>query len=830
MTISSEVRKAGPFAGNGSTTEFPFTFKVFADVDVVAVFTDADGIESTLTMGTDYTVTMNSDQDASPGGSVDLPAALATGDKLTLTSDIQALQTTDLTNQGGFYPQVITRSLDRLTIIAQQLNEKVGRAVVTPISSDQSGQQYLDSLVDSIGDQASNAAVTQVQSSIEFLDSRVDVAEEQIRNIAGSFNMRGPWTTATAYSAGTIGSLTDRRDVLLGPDGQGYVVLVSHTSGVFATDVAAGRLLNTDAAQLAMDLATVGSAKGAAMVAVDDGESGARFANMQEFVERVGRTGREVNVLAKCSVLQFTAVIGAGGVDVSAAVADALDELLAMGGGTLYFPPGNYLMSSRVSRAVSVPVCIRGGGMTATRIYSNQANGFFDFDYTADGDRNDGVVLQDFTFVALIPDAGTAFKMTEALGGNRHERMFAAVNVQAIQDDPTANYFTKAFDLYGVWRPFFNNVMVTGPYTSPTNKQAQAIGIQVDECYSPEFSATQVWNCNEGISYDSTSSPGPEGFWMNNGSKVVDCNVCISVSSTGTEPSMTVANSHINGLVAGIRINKWKYIRLSNNLFYANSTAATFVSATDVVGLRSTNNQYHFPSLDANTNTGISILGTSSDIVSDGDWFNRMGTAAIRISSGSSDIQVINPKFAGCTVDVLDLSNTCVLVEPGKTTSFGDGSVSGPDLEVFRDSASPATNDVLGRHVFTGRNDAGAKVEYAALRSQILDPVASSEDGQLGIFVLIGGVLTRVGEWRQGMLVGAAPAGLDKGPGTINMAGNGALFLAFNGGPGVYGGAGTPEGVVTAAIGSTYHRTDGGAGTSFYVKQSGTGNTGWAGK
>ena len=43
-------------------------------------------------------------------------------------------------------------------------------------------------------------------------------------------------------------------------------------------------------------------------------------------------------------------------------------------------------------------------------------------------------------------------------------------------------------------------------------------------------------------------------------------------------------------------------------------------------------------------------------------------------------------------------------------------------------------------------------------------------------------------------------------------------------------GAGTPEGVVTAPIGAVYHNTTGGAGTSFYVKESGTGNTGWVGK
>jgi len=43
-------------------------------------------------------------------------------------------------------------------------------------------------------------------------------------------------------------------------------------------------------------------------------------------------------------------------------------------------------------------------------------------------------------------------------------------------------------------------------------------------------------------------------------------------------------------------------------------------------------------------------------------------------------------------------------------------------------------------------------------------------------------------------------------------------------------GTGSPEGVVTANIGSIYSRSDGGAGTTLYVKESGTGNTGWIAK
>jgi hypothetical protein len=39
--------------------------------------------------------------------------------------------------------------------------------------------------------------------------------------------------------------------------------------------------------------------------------------------------------------------------------------------------------------------------------------------------------------------------------------------------------------------------------------------------------------------------------------------------------------------------------------------------------------------------------------------------------------------------------------------------------------------------------------------------------------------------------------------------------------------SGTPEGSLTASVGSLYLRTNGGSGTSLYVKESGVGNTGW---
>ncbi len=44
----------------------------------------------------------------------------------------------------------------------------------------------------------------------------------------------------------------------------------------------------------------------------------------------------------------------------------------------------------------------------------------------------------------------------------------------------------------------------------------------------------------------------------------------------------------------------------------------------------------------------------------------------------------------------------------------------------------------------------------------------------------------------------------------------------------IYSGTGTPEAAVVAPVGSIFLRTDGGAETSLYSKETGAGNTGWS--
>lgn len=135
MSISSSaIRKAGPSAGNGVTTVFPFTFKVFQASDVVVTLTSATGVETVLTLTTHYSVSLNASQDNTPGGSVTLLTAPGAGAYVTLTSGVPLTQPVMLSNLGGFYPTVINDALDRLTIFAQQLWERLTRTLTLPAS------------------------------------------------------------------------------------------------------------------------------------------------------------------------------------------------------------------------------------------------------------------------------------------------------------------------------------------------------------------------------------------------------------------------------------------------------------------------------------------------------------------------------------------------------------------------------------------------------------------------------------------------------------------------------------------------------------------------
>ena len=129
MTISSTVTKVS-FAGNGSTTVFAYSFKIFAATDLeVIVRTDATGAESVQTLTTHYSV---SGAGNASGGNVTFGSAPASGTTVVIRRVVPITQGTDYVENDSFGAESHEDALDRLTVIAQQQQEELDRAITAP--------------------------------------------------------------------------------------------------------------------------------------------------------------------------------------------------------------------------------------------------------------------------------------------------------------------------------------------------------------------------------------------------------------------------------------------------------------------------------------------------------------------------------------------------------------------------------------------------------------------------------------------------------------------------------------------------------------------------
>lgn len=137
MTVSAAPALAGPFDGNDVATTFPFDFKIFAEGDLSVVLRDALTAEYLLTLGVDYSVSMNPDQNADPGGSITYPLSgspLATGERLTISTGLQLSQQTVFTNLGKFFPATVEDTFDRVVMLLRQIQAENDRALRVPVS------------------------------------------------------------------------------------------------------------------------------------------------------------------------------------------------------------------------------------------------------------------------------------------------------------------------------------------------------------------------------------------------------------------------------------------------------------------------------------------------------------------------------------------------------------------------------------------------------------------------------------------------------------------------------------------------------------------------
>lgn len=180
MTVATSTNRVD-YTGNGSTTVFPFSFRIFADTDLVVTTADADGVETELELTTDYTV---SGAGSYNGGNVTLGTALTSGHTVTIQRVLNITQGTDLRNQGAFFAETHEDVFDRLVMIGQQLQEQIDRCAKLPVTNTTDTAELITDIVALADDLAKLTAVYNKLAEIETVADDLNEATSEIDTVA----------------------------------------------------------------------------------------------------------------------------------------------------------------------------------------------------------------------------------------------------------------------------------------------------------------------------------------------------------------------------------------------------------------------------------------------------------------------------------------------------------------------------------------------------------------------------------------------------------------------------------------------------------------------
>jgi hypothetical protein len=124
MTVESTQTRVS-YAGDGEVTTFPVPFPFLEQTDLVVILRDANGAEDVAVLDSDYTVAH---------ANVEMEVAPAIGETLLIMRVLPLTQEMDYVEHDAFPAESHETGLDRLTMIVQQLQEQLNRALLLPKS------------------------------------------------------------------------------------------------------------------------------------------------------------------------------------------------------------------------------------------------------------------------------------------------------------------------------------------------------------------------------------------------------------------------------------------------------------------------------------------------------------------------------------------------------------------------------------------------------------------------------------------------------------------------------------------------------------------------
>jgi hypothetical protein len=198
MTVTTSTSK-NSYVGNGVTTVFSFTFKVFAPTDIQVYKTLSGASTSTiLNYPADYAISINPVTD---GGTITPTVLLNTGDVIVVNRNMSLTQPSKLPVEDKLPDDLLNNGLDRPIMITQQLQEQINRALSFPITNTTAYSNLLPTptprsalLWDSAGLNIINSTYDPDTAGIAALAAQLSAASVQTY-----------WVSVTAYGADPSG-------------------------------------------------------------------------------------------------------------------------------------------------------------------------------------------------------------------------------------------------------------------------------------------------------------------------------------------------------------------------------------------------------------------------------------------------------------------------------------------------------------------------------------------------------------------------------------------------------------------------------------------------